>query len=86
MVRLHQFRVDDNDEFEARVSAITTVLKDAKYPHQGTWYRVIGADSNDPSHFVVAYYRNFADIDADRDGACKTVVKHAGQAPSRCDV
>jgi len=80
VVRLHQFRVDDEDAFESAVSAITSVMKEAEYEHMGTWYDVINPDSNEPGYFVVAHYKNFAAMDAERASPYQTVRDQAGQA------
>lgn len=79
VVRLHQFRVDDEDMFEETVGAITSIMKQAEYEHMGTWYDVIGADSNEPSYFVVSHYDDFAAMDADRAGPYAVVSGAAGE-------
>ena len=79
VVRLHQFRVDDGDLFETTVGAITSIMKEAEYGHMGTWYDVIGSDSNEPDYFVVSHFQNFAALDEDRPGARQVVVDAAGE-------
>lgn len=79
VVRLHQFRVDDNSEFRDAVGAITGILKEAEHEHLGNWYRMIGNDANEPNYFVVAHYENFAALDEDRTGPYDAVVEAAGE-------
>lgn len=80
VVRLHQFRVDDDDAFAAAVGAVTAIMKEAEYPHVGTWYDVIDADSNEPGYFVVEHFANFAAMDEQRAGPYNTVKDQAGEA------
>ncbi len=78
VVRLHQFRVDDGEQFRGAVGAITAIMKEAEYEHLGGWYQVIGADSTEPDYFVVAHYDNFAALDEDRAGPYAVVGEAAG--------
>lgn len=80
IVRLHQFRVDDEDLFEETVGAITSIMKEAEYAHLGSWYDVIGSDSNEPNFFVASHFDNFAAMDEDRAGPYATVSGQAGKA------
>jgi hypothetical protein len=79
VVRLHQFRVDDGEKFRETVGAITSIMKESDYPHLGSWYNVLGNSSNEPDYFVVAYYKDFAAMDEDRDGAYDAVKAAAGE-------
>lgn len=78
VVRLHQFRVDDGDLFRETVGAITSIMKEAEYEHLGTWYDMIGNDSNEPDYFVVSHFDNFAAMDEERAGPYKVVSDAAG--------
>lgn len=79
IVRLHQFRVEDGEKFREAVGAITTIMKEAEYPHMGSWYDMIGNSSDEPDYFVVAYYKDFAAMDEDRDGSYEAVKAAAGE-------
>lgn len=79
VVRLHQFRVEDNGDFRDTVGTITSILKEAEYAHLGTWYQNIGNDSNEPGYFVVAHFDNFAAMDEDRSGPYDALVDAVGQ-------
>lgn len=79
VVRLHQFRVDDGDAFREAVGEITSIMKEAKYEHLGSWYDMIGNSSNEPDYFVVSHYDNFAAMDEDRAGPYATVSEAAGE-------
>ena len=80
VVELHNFRVDDGQEFQSAVSEITTVLKEAEYDHLGSWFDVIGGDGDDASYFVVEYHTNFAAMDEDTTGVYETVKNAKGEA------
>jgi len=79
VVRLHQFRVDEGDEFEQVVGEITTIMKEAEYEHLGAWYDVVGNDSDEIGYFVVEHFQNFAAIDDGRAGAYGTTVASVGE-------
>lgn len=80
IVRLHEFRVDNNRRFRATVSEITSIMKEAEYEHLGSWFNVIGNSSNEADYFVVAHYDNFAAMDEDRPGAYGVVGEAVGAA------
>lgn len=69
VVKLHNFRVDDGDEFRAMVGEVTGYMKEANYEHLGTWYDVMGGGYWDADYFVVEHFENFADMDKKRKGA-----------------
>ena len=79
VVRLHQFRVDDGEQFREAVGAITSILKEAEHEHLGSWYDMIGNSSNEPDYFVVSHYENFAAMDEERAGPYKVVSEYAGE-------
>ncbi|NCO18537.1 MAG: hypothetical protein GW900_00510 [Gammaproteobacteria bacterium] len=79
VVRLHQFRVEDGKKFREVVGAVTAVMKESKYPHLGSWYDVLGNSSNEADYFVVAYYKDFAAMDEDRQTAYEAVKASAGE-------
>ena len=83
VVELHNFRVDDGEEFQSAVSEITGVLKEANYEDLGTWYDVIGGDGDDASYFVVEHHANFAAMDDDSPGVYGTVQEAKGEAEAK---
>ncbi|MCA1777871.1 MAG: hypothetical protein LC637_00380 [Xanthomonadaceae bacterium] len=77
-MRLIKIEKSDSNRLSI-VGAITSIMKEAEYEHMGTWYDVIGNDSNEPDYFVVSHYNNFAALDEDRVGAYKSVSDAAGE-------
>ncbi len=78
VVRLHQFRVKDDQAFRESVGSIVDILKESGYPHLGTWYNVIGNDASEPGYFVAAPFENFAAMDEDA-GPYQALIEAAGQ-------
>jgi hypothetical protein len=79
VVRLHQFRVDENRDFRDTVGAITKILKDDDHEHMGTWYEMIAENAYEPNYFVVEHFENFAAMDEDRPGAYARVKEAEGE-------
>ena len=79
VVRLHHFRVDDGSEFRGAVSDITGILKEAEFPHLGTWYDMIANDTGEADYFVVSHYENFAAMDEDRPSPYSAVKDAEGE-------
>jgi hypothetical protein len=79
VVRLHQFVVEEGDEFEEIVGEMTSVVKDADYEHVGAWYEIIGNDADEVGFFVVSHYDNFAAIDDDRQGYYGVMAEAIGE-------
>lgn len=78
VVRLHQFRVDNGPEFRSTIGEITRIMKDAGYPHVGSWFDVQGGARDYPHYFAVEYFDDFAAMDEERAGPYQTVVDAAG--------
>lgn len=68
VVRLHNFRVDEGDDFRALVGEMTGYMKDAEYQHQGDWFNVMPSGYWDADYFVVEHFADFAAMDEDRKG------------------
>jgi hypothetical protein len=80
VVRLYNFKVENDWQFRAAVSGITGMMKATKSESQGTWYDVLGGGAWDADYFVVAGYKDFAAMDVDReDGPYGTAKSHAGE-------
>lgn len=79
VVKLHNFRVDDNSEFRALVGEITGYMKKSNYEHMGTWYDVLGGGAWDADYFVVEHFENFGAMDEKRKGANGVLVDAVGE-------
>lgn len=79
VVRLHNFRVDEGDDFRALVGEITGYMKDAEYEHQADWFTVVGGGYWDADYFAVAHYENFAAMDEDRLGVGGVLSEAVGE-------
>ncbi|MEN1727710.1 MAG: hypothetical protein AAGJ52_04645 [Pseudomonadota bacterium] len=79
VVELHHFRVAENSDFRAAVGAITAILSEAEYEHQGVWYEHLHNSSGQPDYFVVESYDNFAAMDEERSGAYRAVADAEGE-------
>jgi hypothetical protein len=79
VVKLHNFRVDDNSDFRSVVSEITTHLKEADYEHMGTWYEMLSGGYWGADYFVVDHFENFAAMDEDRKGVNGVLTEVLGE-------
>ncbi|HMA98420.1 MAG TPA: hypothetical protein VKO38_03070 [Wenzhouxiangella sp.] len=79
VVRLHQFMVDEGDDFRETVGEMTSMLKEAEHEHVGAWYGMIGSDADEIDYFQVSQYENFAEIDADRPNYNSVMVEEMGE-------
>jgi hypothetical protein len=79
VVRLHQFMVDENDEFMEVVGKMTAMVKEAEDAPVGVWYQMIGSDADGIDYFQVSQYENFAEIDADRPSYNSVMVEELGE-------
>ncbi|WP_051605535.1 hypothetical protein [Sediminibacter sp. Hel_I_10] len=63
------FIVNDDVAFNEVVKEVTTTMMSKDKTRGGYWYRVMGGEGTD--YFVSSPYKNFADMDVDRDGVWK---------------
>ena len=79
VVRLHNFRVDEGDEFREVIGEIVGMMKEAEYEHMGTWYDAVGTQHWAADYFVVDHYENFAALDEGRKDANGIMVDALGE-------
>jgi hypothetical protein len=79
VVRLHQFTVDEDDDFREIVGEMTSTVKEADYEHVGAWYDILGNDADEIDYFVVSRYANFAAMDEDRPGYYGVMTEAMGE-------
>ena len=68
VVKLHNFRVEDDDKFRALVGQLSGYMIEGKSEHVGSWYNVDTAGYWQADYFVVDHFDNFAAMDAKRKG------------------
>jgi len=79
VVRLHQFMVEEGDEFREVVGKMTSMVKEAEDAPVGVWYSMIGVDAGEVNYFQVSQYENFAAMDADRPSYNSVMVEELGE-------
>lgn len=80
VVQLHNFRVDEGDDFRALVGEIMGYMKEAEYPHQPDWFNVMTSGYWDADYFAVSHFENFAAMDEDRLGVTGVLREAVGEA------
>lgn len=78
VVKLHNFRVKEGDDFREIAGEMTGMMKDAGYEHMGTWYRSVSQQRWAADYFVVEHFDNFAAMDEDRKGVNGVMVDALG--------
>lgn len=68
VVRLHNFRVEEGDDFRALVGEMMGYMEEAEYEHQPDWFDVMSSGYWTADFFAVSHYENFAALDEDRAG------------------
>ncbi|HKL52790.1 MAG TPA: hypothetical protein VJ902_02445 [Wenzhouxiangellaceae bacterium] len=79
VVQLHNFRVDEGDDFRALVGEITGYMKAAEYEHQADWFNVMTSGYWDADYFAVTHFENFAALDEDRLGVTGVLREAVGE-------
>ena len=78
LVWVYNVKTSNSDSFKEAVKEINAAIKKAEGDSRATWYNVQGGQGAD--YFVAVPYKNFADLDADRDGVWKIHEKANGKA------
>ena len=78
LVWVYNVKTSNSDSFKEAVKEINAAIKKAEGDSRATWYNVQGGQGAD--YFVAVPYKNFAELDADRDGAWKIYEKANGKA------
>lgn len=68
VVHLHNFRVEEGDDFRAIVGEMTGYMKEADYEHQGDWFDVMTGGYWEADYFAVSHFANMAAMDEERLG------------------
>jgi len=78
LVWVYNVKTSNSDSFKEAVKEISTAIKKAEGDSRATWYNVQGGQGAD--YFVAVPYKNFAEMDVDRDGVWKIYEKANGKA------
>lgn len=79
VVKLHNFRVKDGEDFREVVGKIVGHMKADDEAIPGTWYSVMSGGGLDADYFVVEHFENFAAMDEDGKGANDVLVEAIGE-------
>jgi hypothetical protein len=80
LVNVYNVKTSNSSDFREVVDALSATMKAAQGELKATWYAVIGGGPEVSDYFVVVPYKNFADLDNDRDGVWKMHEKANGKA------
>ena len=80
LVNVYNFKVSNSTAFMECIKEITSTIKKAEGDTRGTWYAVQGGAPEVADYFVAAPFKNFADLDADRDGVWQIYEKAHGKS------
>ncbi len=79
LVWVYNVKTSNSSKFIEVVKEITSNTKKAEGDARGIWYNVVGGGPEGANYFVAIPYKNFADLDADRDGVWKIYEKANGK-------
>jgi len=71
LVWVTYFKVNNNDDFNEIIKGVSTAIKAKEGSPRGFWYANIGGPSQNADFFVSTPFRNFAELDIQRDSASK---------------
>ena len=80
LVWVHYFKIKNSTLFMEVINETTAAIKKEEGDSRGTWYRLMGGSPDVADYFVSIPFKNFADLDTDRDGVWKIHEKVNGQA------
>ncbi len=78
LVWVYNAKTSNSTSFKETVAEISAATKKAEGDSRGTWYNVQGGEGAD--YFIAVPFKNFADLDVDRDGVWKIYEKTNGKA------
>jgi len=75
------FKVTNSVSFNEVISEVTSVVGTKEGDKRGYWYNVMGGEG--ATHFVTTPFKNFADIDVERDGIWTAYESVKGKAKTK---
>lgn len=79
VVWVYNVKTDNSTNFREVIGEITKAIKNAEGDSRGTWYSTVGGSPEVSDYFVGIPYKNFADMDVERDGVWKIYEKANGK-------
>ena len=80
LVWVYNAKTSNSNDFNDVVKELTSAIKKAEGDSRGTWYSLQGGAPEVADYFVAIPYKNFAELDIDRDGVWKVYEKANGKA------
>ena len=80
LVNVYSFKVSNSTTFREVVNALTSEMKKSEGDAAGTWYSVVGGSPEVEDYFVGVPFKNFADLDIEREGVWKIYEKANGKS------
>ena len=71
MVWVYNVKVNNSQNFKDVVGEITKAVKNVEGDPRGIWYNTVGGAPEVSDYFVAVPFKNFADLDNNRDGVWK---------------
>ena len=79
VVWVYNVKTNNSTDFKEVVEEVISTLKKTEGDSRGTWYSVVGGSPEVADYFVGIPYKNFADMDVERDGAWNVYEKANGK-------
>lgn len=79
LVNVYSFKTSNSTSFREVVDALSSAMKKAEGT-RATWYSVVGGAPEVADYFVGVPFKNFADLDVERDGVWKIYEKANGKS------
>ena len=80
LVWVYNVKTSNSTSFKECVGELTSALKKAEGDSRGIWYSLQGGAPEIADYFIGIPFKNFADLDVDRDGVWKIYEKTNGKA------
>ncbi|RIA09070.1 hypothetical protein OE09_0898 [Flavobacteriaceae bacterium MAR_2010_72] len=80
LVWVYNVKTNNGSSFREAVSELVGAMKKVEGDSRGIWYDVQGGGPDAPNYFVSIPFKNFADMDVDRDGVWNIYEKANGKA------
>lgn len=79
LVWVYNVQVNNSTDFNHVISETSKAIKNAEGDGRGTWYSTIGGSPEVSDYFVGIPFKNFAELDVERDGVWKVYEKAHGK-------
>ncbi len=73
------FKVEDTGDFSDVIKEVSATMTKVEGEPRRYWYRLIGGDRDNADYMVSGIYKNWAELDIDRDSPYEMYVKEKGE-------